>query len=79
VLSLVNLDNDETFQTYSSFTTNHKTADQYEALLVQASKGRSQALKAYSRRQGLEQSLVCIQYCSSMGTKMVDRYKQDSL
>ena len=51
-------DNDETFQAYSSFTTNHKPADQYEELLVKASKGRSQALKAYQRREELESALV---------------------
>ncbi|KAI0338891.1 hypothetical protein BDW22DRAFT_1409299 [Trametopsis cervina] len=49
---------DETFQAYSSFTTNHKPADQYEALLVQASKSRAQAVKAYQKREPHETSLA---------------------
>ncbi|EKM51632.1 uncharacterized protein PHACADRAFT_261883 [Phanerochaete carnosa HHB-10118-sp] len=49
--------NDETFQAYSSFTTSHRPADEYESLLVKASKGRSQAIKAYQRREEMEHSL----------------------
>ncbi|KIP09711.1 hypothetical protein PHLGIDRAFT_22785 [Phlebiopsis gigantea 11061_1 CR5-6] len=50
--------NDDTLQAYSSFTTNYKPADQYEHLLVQASKERAQALKAYQRREELETALA---------------------
>ncbi|KAI0795287.1 hypothetical protein BC629DRAFT_315116 [Irpex lacteus] len=49
---------DETFQTYSSFTTNYKPAEEYESLLVQASKSRNQAVKAYQRRESYESSLA---------------------
>ena len=51
-------DNDETFQSYSSFTTNYKPPDQYEALLVKASKSRAQAVKIYQRREANEAALV---------------------
>ncbi|GJE88539.1 RNA-binding protein Prp24 [Phanerochaete sordida] len=50
--------NDETFQAYSSFTTQYKPADEYESLLVKASKSRAQAVKAYQRREGMEQALA---------------------
>ncbi|THH27765.1 hypothetical protein EUX98_g6425 [Antrodiella citrinella] len=49
---------DETFATYSTFTTNYKPPDEYETLLVQASKLRSKAVKTYERREQHEQSLV---------------------
>ena len=52
------LDHDETFQAYSSFTTNYKPAEQYESLLVKASKSRAQSVKAFQRRESLEASLV---------------------
>ena len=51
-------DHDETFQTYSSFTTNYKPPEEYESLLVKASKGKAQAVKAFQRRENLETSLV---------------------
>lgn len=53
-------DYEETFQAYSSFTTNHKPHDQYEALLVQATKLRSRSVKGYQLRERLESSLVCL-------------------
>ncbi|KAI0084788.1 hypothetical protein BDY19DRAFT_1077256 [Irpex rosettiformis] len=53
---------DETFQAYSSFTTNYKPADQYETLLVQASKLRAQAVKAYQKRESYESSLTQADY-----------------
>ncbi|CCM02468.1 uncharacterized protein FIBRA_04567 [Fibroporia radiculosa] len=49
---------DETFQAYSTFTTNYKPPDQYESLLVTASKLRSQAVKAYEKRETYESSLA---------------------
>ncbi|TFY58334.1 hypothetical protein EVJ58_g6483 [Rhodofomes roseus] len=49
---------DETFQSYSSFTTNFKPPDQYESLLVKASKIRSQTVKAYEKREIFESSLA---------------------
>ncbi|KAL4250529.1 hypothetical protein ABKN59_002266 [Abortiporus biennis] len=48
---------DETFQTYSTFTTNYKLPDEYEPLLVQASKMKSQAVKAFQRREAAEMSI----------------------
>ena len=51
-------DHDETYQAYSSFTTNHKPPGDYENLLVAASKLRGPAVKAYDRREQFEQSLV---------------------
>jgi len=47
----------DTLQTYSTFTTNHKPPDQYEALLVAASKLRSQGQRAFERRENLEAAL----------------------
>lgn len=52
------IDNDETFQSYSSFTTNYKPPDEYEPILVAASKLRAGAVKTYQRREGSESSLV---------------------
>ncbi|KAH7922022.1 hypothetical protein BV22DRAFT_1131760 [Leucogyrophana mollusca] len=48
---------EETYQAYSTFTTNHKPSDQYETVLVSASKLRSKAVKAYERREASEISL----------------------
>ncbi|KAH9926083.1 RNA-binding protein Prp24 [Amylocystis lapponica] len=45
------------YSAYSSFTTNYKPPDQYEALLVKASKLRSQAVKSYEKREAFETSL----------------------
>ncbi|PIL22915.1 hypothetical protein GSI_15611 [Ganoderma sinense ZZ0214-1] len=53
---------DETFQAYSSFTTNYKPADQYESLLVTASKSKAQAVKAFQRREEFENSLMQANY-----------------
>ncbi|KZT64612.1 hypothetical protein DAEQUDRAFT_717745 [Daedalea quercina L-15889] len=53
---------DETFQSYSSFTTNFKASDQYEPLMVKASKMRSQAVKAYEKRESFETSLAQSEY-----------------
>ncbi|KAI0669180.1 RNA-binding protein Prp24 [Trametes maxima] len=48
---------EETFQAYSSFTTNYKPHDQYEPLLVKASKLRARSVKGYQLREPLETSL----------------------
>ncbi|KAI1794811.1 RNA-binding protein Prp24 [Ganoderma leucocontextum] len=53
---------DETFQAYSSFTTHYQPADQYESLLVQASKSKAQAVKAFQRREEFENSLAQANY-----------------
>ncbi|KAM5538638.1 hypothetical protein V8D89_007667 [Ganoderma adspersum] len=53
---------EETFQAYSSFTTNYKPADEYESLLVKASKSKAQAVKAFQRREEFENSLVQANY-----------------
>ncbi|KAJ3565020.1 hypothetical protein NP233_g7910 [Leucocoprinus birnbaumii] len=49
--------NEETFQTYSSFTTNYKPPSEYENLLISASKSRSQATRSWERREALESAL----------------------
>ncbi|TCD69018.1 Splicing factor [Steccherinum ochraceum] len=49
---------DETLSTYSTFTTTYKPPDEYEAILVHASKSKSQAVKAYERRERQERSLA---------------------
>ncbi|KAG2010078.1 RNA-binding protein Prp24 [Coprinopsis cinerea AmutBmut pab1-1] len=49
---------DETFQTYSSFTTKYKSPAEYEQLMVAASKVRGASVKAYERRDSLETSLT---------------------
>ncbi|KAG5646531.1 hypothetical protein DXG03_003298 [Asterophora parasitica] len=48
---------EETSQYYSTFTTNHRPPDQYEALLVAASKLRGQAVKSFERREPFERAL----------------------
>lgn len=52
------LGHEDTFQSYSSFTTTYKSASEYESLLVSASKSRSRAVKAYERREATELALV---------------------
>ncbi|KAK0188159.1 hypothetical protein F5146DRAFT_1141608 [Armillaria mellea] len=52
------LNSDDTFQTYSSFTTNHKPPQEYEPLLIAATKIRSQAVKSFQRREAMEAALV---------------------
>ncbi|KAF8895465.1 hypothetical protein BD779DRAFT_1619135 [Infundibulicybe gibba] len=49
---------DETFQSYSSFTTNYKPPQDYEPLLVAASKIRSQAAKSFGRREQYENAIT---------------------
>ncbi|KAJ7505514.1 hypothetical protein B0H11DRAFT_2220941 [Mycena galericulata] len=49
---------EETAQAYSSFTTNYKSSEDYEGLLVKASKIRGQAVKAFQRRETWETSLA---------------------
>jgi hypothetical protein len=52
------IDHPNTYQSYSSFTTAHKPADEYESRLVSASKLRSRAVKAYEKREASEIALV---------------------
>ncbi|KAI5116436.1 hypothetical protein M0805_006250 [Coniferiporia weirii] len=49
---------DQTFQLYSTFTTNYKPADAYEELLVTASSLKGPAVKAYERRERNEAYLA---------------------
>ncbi|KAI0301111.1 hypothetical protein B0F90DRAFT_1810154 [Multifurca ochricompacta] len=49
--------NEETFQSYSTFTTNYKAPQAYETLLVNASKLRGKARKAYEWREPYEAAL----------------------
>ncbi|KAL4073262.1 hypothetical protein V8B97DRAFT_1953447 [Scleroderma yunnanense] len=51
---------EDTYQSYSSFTTAHKPASEYEELLVSASKLRSRAVKAYERREATELALTSL-------------------
>ncbi|KIK69665.1 hypothetical protein GYMLUDRAFT_212399 [Collybiopsis luxurians FD-317 M1] len=48
---------EDTFQAYSSFTTNYKPPDQYESLLIAASKVKARTLKAVERRDQYENAL----------------------
>ncbi|KAF5389233.1 hypothetical protein D9757_003432 [Collybiopsis confluens] len=48
---------EDTFQAYSSFTTNYKPAEQYEPLLIAASKVKTRTLKAIERRDQHENTL----------------------
>lgn len=48
----------DTYQSYSSFTTAHKPASEYESLLISASKLRSRAIKAYEKREASEMALA---------------------
>lgn len=49
--------NDETFQSYSSFTTNYKPPTEYEESLVAASKSRNYSIRSWERREPLEYAL----------------------
>ncbi|KII83027.1 hypothetical protein PLICRDRAFT_180796 [Plicaturopsis crispa FD-325 SS-3] len=49
---------DDTFQSYSTFTSNYKPPQEYESLLVAASKIRAKAVKSYERREANENALV---------------------
>ncbi|PFH53912.1 hypothetical protein AMATHDRAFT_186548 [Amanita thiersii Skay4041] len=49
---------EETFQSYSTFTTNFKPPEAYEMLLVAASKIRGQGQRAFERREKLEAALT---------------------
>ncbi|KAG9315935.1 hypothetical protein JVU11DRAFT_3587 [Chiua virens] len=51
---------EDTYQSYSSFTTTYKQATEYELLLISASKLRSRAVKAYERRERSELSLTSL-------------------
>ncbi|KAG1772332.1 hypothetical protein EDD22DRAFT_429843 [Suillus occidentalis] len=48
----------DTYQSYSSFTTAHKPASEYESLLISASKLRPRAIKAYEKREASEMALA---------------------
>ena len=50
--------NEETFQSYSTFTTNYKAPQAYENLLVNATKIRGRATKAFEWREPYEAALV---------------------
>lgn len=52
----------DTYQSYSSFTTAHKPASEYESLLISASKLRSRAVKAYEKREASEMALAAAGY-----------------
>lgn len=52
----------DTYQSYSSFTTAHKPASEYESLLISASKLRSRAIKAYEKREPSEMALAAAGY-----------------
>lgn len=52
----------DTYQSYSSFTTAYKPASEYESLLISASKLRSRAIKAYEKREASEMALAAAGY-----------------
>lgn len=49
---------EETFQAYSSFTTNYLPPQDYESILVSASKIRGQSIRNFDRRERLENDIV---------------------
>lgn len=49
---------EDTFQSYSSFTTNYLPPQDYESLMVSASKIRGQSIRNLDRRERLETNLV---------------------
>ncbi|KAG6331001.1 hypothetical protein ID866_8087, partial [Astraeus odoratus] len=51
---------EDTYQSYSSFTTTYKPTGEYEGLLVTASKLRARAVKAYERREATELALTSL-------------------
>ncbi|KAF5382630.1 hypothetical protein D9615_003010 [Tricholomella constricta] len=51
-------DSEETAQYYSTFTTNYRPPEEYEALLMSASKLRTQAMKSFERREPFERALA---------------------
>ncbi|KIJ17712.1 hypothetical protein PAXINDRAFT_130029 [Paxillus involutus ATCC 200175] len=51
---------EDTYQSYSSFTTSYKPVTEYESLLLSASKLRSRAVKAYERREPSELALTSL-------------------
>jgi len=51
-------DIEETFQIYSSFTTNYLPAQQYESILIAASKVRGQTIRNMDRRERFETAIV---------------------
>jgi hypothetical protein len=59
-LIIQSTDNDETFQFYSTFTSTYKPPQEYESLLVSASKLRSRAVESYQRKEIRELALVCL-------------------
>ncbi|KAJ2935129.1 hypothetical protein H1R20_g1982, partial [Candolleomyces eurysporus] len=48
---------DDTFQAFSSFTTQHRSPTEYESVMVAASKVRGNSVKGYERREPLELAL----------------------
>ncbi|KZV73245.1 hypothetical protein PENSPDRAFT_627695 [Peniophora sp. CONT] len=57
-LKQLHADSDETFQSYSTFTSNNRSPAEYEEILVQASKQRATAVKAYQFRESYETALI---------------------
>ncbi|KAK2465199.1 hypothetical protein APHAL10511_002553 [Amanita phalloides] len=53
---------EDTFQSYSTFTTNYKPPAQYESLLIAASKVRGKGERAFERRANLEGLLTQSSY-----------------
>lgn len=51
-------DIEESFQTYSSFTTNYLPPQEYESILISASKVRGQSMRNFDRRERLETNIV---------------------
>ncbi|KAF8195410.1 hypothetical protein BJ912DRAFT_956851 [Pholiota molesta] len=49
---------EESFQTYSSFTTNYLPPQEYESILISASKVRGQSIRNFDRRERLETNIT---------------------
>ncbi|KDQ62555.1 hypothetical protein JAAARDRAFT_121734 [Jaapia argillacea MUCL 33604] len=67
---------DETFSSYSTFTTNYKPAKHYESLLVTASKKRAQSVKAFQRRESFENQLAQSKFSLSVYAQYISHERR---
>jgi len=70
-------DMDSTFQLYSSFTTQYMPPQDYETLMVSASKTKAHSVKAWERREQHELTLVC--YSKLQRTKFLQKNRNRQL
>lgn len=65
---------EDTFQAYSTFTTNYLPSHDYEKLLVSASKMRAQTVRNWERREPLESKLVGFIILLNVPRVMLDNF-----